>query len=283
VATSSLTTVANLDTYLGSNAYSSGQKTAAVNAANDAIEKYCGYTIAATNHSQWLDSAGGRYVFLDHIPLIYVRRMALSSQSVISISNTSSDAELATVAITPETLEASTSPTMVLTVVGGTNAGTETLTLTSYSTMAALETAIEALGKGWAVTVNEEEQPKALRPLATTALNSTSAQVDLYAPFDADTCTVDDPGQATLSRACGWPTGNARVYVDYRAGYETIPSALTEIANAVASDMLSRAKRDPQLQSEKLGEYSWTAKASVSSTIQPYKGELQRFRKVSVL
>jgi hypothetical protein len=273
---SEITTVEKLDTYLGANTYSAGQKTAAVAAANDAIERYIGMTVAATDHADWVDGNGSQYLTLDNAPLIYVRRVCKGSQVALEISNTSGDFEFATVAVTDDT--------MTLTVVGGANAGTETLTLSDYDTMALLRTAILALSKGWAVEIEEEEQPKSIRPLAYGPVTSSTDSMAIEAAYDNDSATIEDKEEGTL--AGSFAAGHMNIYVDYRAGYETMPEALVDIANKVTASMLQRAKRDMALSSEKLGDYSWTAaggdvKGRPVSVLDFVKGELARFRRIS--
>lgn len=271
---SDLTTLAKLRTYLGtaSLAWSDTQLTNAVNAANYAIEQYCDTVFAAANYAEWIDGTNQEYLVLEHVPLIRVNRVATDYQDCLGITNTSAGLISAHVSVAGGSIN--------LVVVGGANEGSDQLTLSTYTTMALLKTAIEALSKGWSCTIQNEEQPKSLRPVSYDAITTSGEYVYLQGADDGIDFTISESSTGILWRGHGWPCGTRSVYADYRAGYETIPAPLETAANSVAADIVRSARRDGALQSETLGDYSWT-RAAAWNVLDAHKASLGMFRKVA--
>lgn len=269
---SDLTTTDLFAAFMGGSTapYTAGQVSSAVAAANDMIERRCDQTFASTSYALWVDGPGDEYLSLEHVPVIRINRVCNSFQNGIRISNTSSDMTAAVVSINDGEMN--------LQVFGGANESSSQITLSSYATLALLAAAIVALGDGWAATVEQEEQPKALRPVQIFLRNSDDSSI-LEIPDDATECVLQDRRTGLLHRAGGWSSGAQTVYVDYTAGYATIPAALTNVANKVAADILARGKRDGGLQSESLGKYAWTARTGrgQSGILDAYTSELSPF------
>jgi hypothetical protein len=85
----------------------------------------------------------------------------------------------------------------------------------------------------------------------------------LYVPDTVcDDAQVYRANAGMIYRPGGWPCGTNDIFVTWVAGYSTIPSALALIAKQAIGDVWREATRDTGLQSERLGDYSWTRAAT---------------------
>ena len=184
----------------------------------------------ASYANQRYSGNGSRYLRLRNWPVTVLSSVAFATRRVMQIRNTSSDLTRATVVVDVVDQE------MRLTVVGGTNAGTDTLDLTnaSYDTIGELITAIDALGGGWDATAQDSRYEDLLstelvevKGLAVADIedNGNPPYEDLFAP---DPLTFVDVNGATgmMYLPNGWPSGYLNVMVSYTGGYSTIPSDL---------------------------------------------------------
>ncbi len=184
----------------------------------------------ASYANQRYSGNGSRYLRLRNWPVTVLSSVAFATRRVMQIRNTSSDLTRATVVVDVVDQE------MRLTVVGGTNAGTDTLDLTnaSYDTIGELITAIDALGGGWDATAQDSRYEDLLstelvevKGLAVADIedNGNPPYEDLFAP---DPLTFVDVNGATgmMYLPNDWPSGYLNVMVSYTGGYSTIPSDL---------------------------------------------------------
>ncbi len=269
-----LTTVAKILASPGIvSSWTAAQITTAIGAAGEMIANYCDHTFEATNYKVWLDGEGGNYLRLPEYPLITLRRITIATEWALTINNTSTDATWFGLSVADGSLN--------LTIVGGTNAGTSTLTLASYSTMALLRTAILALSKGWAVSVESEGDPASIRP-GFDGVDSTTGYLYLSTPYDYCTGYTTDVRFGMLHRTGNWPSGAGGVYVDYRAGYETIPADLEMVANQLTCDLLRTGTADTRLTALKVGNVAYTYSQSGASLIENYRVALMPYKRVAL-
>lgn len=114
-----------------------------------AIKKEIGWEPEEVIHVNKLyDGTGSDILFLDELYISSVIRTAYKTTG-IKIKNTSIDATNAYITIT--------TTTMTLVVVGGTNNDSTALSLTTYSTLTLLVTAINAIGKGWVASIYDTD------------------------------------------------------------------------------------------------------------------------------
>jgi hypothetical protein len=196
----------------------------------------------------------------------------------MSIRNTSTDARDATVKNDLTSIS--------LTVVGGINAGTETVTI-STKTIATLVVAINALGKGWVAASSEtaEDPYPATELFRHEAFGCLGADIALFGPGEAQTdirveleagivrrgmgfgtyflrgFEIHHPTHlAPLAEAGGdiWPKAQLNVFVAYTAGYATIPDDLRQLCNELAASMLRGGAHDNTITSEAFLGYSYS-------------------------
>jgi len=81
--------------------------------------------------------------------------------------------------------------------------------------------------------------------------------------------TVGFPGPVT-----GW------LKIVYTAGYSAIPDDLAQIATEVAASIYASARVNPALQSEQIGDYSYTV--ADGDALTPFASRLMQWKKVRV-
>ncbi len=265
-------TTDQLDAFLGATdaaLYSDEFKGLAVDVACDAVESYCGRLFAADDYRHWY-SASGNCLLLRQFPLLAVRRVCHGATQLAEISNTSTDAIMASGGIANGRLN--------LTVVGGANASNESVTLHTYSTMAALSAAVAALGRGWVLDVTAEESPRSIKPgVIGSVVDGVSEAI--YGPGATVQATIDYEAAAILT------TGGDSVYVEYRAGYEVIPSDLLGVACGMARDWLvsgtAAGAHDLTGESKRLGDFtltnSYVSASTASGTSSVRSGLVSRY------
>jgi len=247
-------TATELEQYLGatlSGNYTDGQLATAAAVASSAVERYCDRTFEATDYRKWMDGSGTDSLWLEHYPIIKIMQVSCDWEYVGYLSNSSSDSNGISASMAED-------GKLWLTVAGGTNAGSSSLTLSSYSTLAALATAVAALSKGWTLTVSEESDPQAMRPFSTSAVYTGSIYIS--GPGAWADC-VPDGDSGRLVSSC-WRRGTKNVYVHYRAGYEAVPEDVQAAACGIARDYLMTHDADGSVTSERLGDYQYQRAAA---------------------
>lgn len=268
-----LITVADLTTYLGAAAanYTAAQLAAIVAWADAAVKRYCERDLEATDYRQWL-RANAERLFLPQYPVIQIYRATGDTENVATISNSATDAAHISAAIANGLL--------ALRIVGGAFVGDHTLTLSTFTTMALLAVAVNALTAthGWTMNVLEERDPRDLRPF--TAGIQSGGYCDLEAPYNVvDTITEIDYAAGIIKG--GW---QGWVFVDYAAGYTVIPADLMGACLGIAADALRLAASGGTImQSERIGDYSYTLGSNLSTSelglLQPYAFILDSYKK----
>jgi hypothetical protein len=157
----------------------------------------------------------------------------------------------------------------------GLSAGYTELTLSTYTSLALLKAAIDAIaGNYFAATVESEDSPLALKPMTADMLLSPCY---LEGPDDTIGAASVDEDAAIIDLGCrhsGW------VYVQYKAGYAAIPEGLAQIATEIAADILDSSKLNSNLQSERIGDYQYTVSTSTEQAVlSRYADRLAPYRR----
>lgn len=263
---SALTTTAKVDTYLGAHSFTAAQVTAAVAAANAQIESYCDRIFTATYYYEW-QQVTSKTLRLKQYPIIRAISLLTDPDDVLGVRFSHADAKRAQVGVAGGVM------TLTNYTPDDASSGHATITLADNATLAELEANIELL-TGWEATVVLDVPPVSLLPMST---DDCSKQIGyLKGPTDMLTgYSIDyEAGLVELCRMCSnW------VYAEYRAGYETIPSDLEQIATELAADILKGTLINTGLQSEKIGDYSYTARSDGGSVITPYIQRLSTYKR----
>ena len=281
----------------------------AINAATEEIETLTSRRFALTTYNQLFNGSGRRRINLRHFPVTNIDRVAVGRRDAFRIKNDSTDAADANVSIDGSN--------MVLEIVGGANAGTDSVAYTTTTTLAAFITSINAIGKAWVATIETDadgtwlvdelfqfEGRNALRNELSIAMADQSLRsYDIDAPIGQIVRT--NVGRSTellgpqflrtgghaftpwelrplTAESAGpfWPEGVFNVYVRYTAGFATIPADIEMIANRVAAAIVRMRKRDPTLQSESMSGYSYTRAADDAPLTDSIKKQLQKYKRI---
>jgi len=253
-----------------------------IDRATDYIERYCNRKLKSRDYTReiyW--GSGSTKLILDEYPVTRVSRLSEARTNAFSIKNTSTDTNFCTVEITSTVLRAI--------VDGGANDDDTSFTLSSYTTIDDLITAIEALDKGWSCTAiaDDTDSRDASEILVRPAMfvdNSNLAYIEIVNDDITDYKLLkptEDRNEGIIYYI-GEFNEDLEYFVNFTAGYTTIPNALEEACIRLVALQYNQSKADPLMKSESLGDYSYT-KADFRDTIPPdLKAEIDLFKKVVI-
>ena len=224
-----------------------------IDLVSDRAEVFCDrrFESATYTHERY-DGTGTTKLNLKNFPVTALSRISIGTESPMTIINTSSDAATATARVTTTSL--------VLTIVGGANAGTDTLVLADADkdTLGELDDAIIAVGKDWSATTSSEyEDTPSSELLPCGGWSCLDAQANLYIPSTPITGYELYAQRGEVYYDSGFDVGAQNVIVDYTAGYTTIPDDLRLAVMELLAYQYSVSGHDPLLMSEKIGDYSY--------------------------
>lgn len=253
---------------------------------SDAIERRCDRVFGTATYRHWLDGTGTKYLLLPQYPITNVYMVTDESDNVLTI--TFSGGEEASVSVTD------TSVLLHSVSTAGAETNTSTLTFATYKIVSTLAAAIAAVS-GWSATI---ESSMSTRP---TALLRPMWAEDATDPNDATLIIASESSKIRVSyltqRAIEssdgfiFPCGRQNIFIWYVAGYtlpvdnsghsalETtgnLPGGLVLAVNGILNDVYLARRRDRTLQSESLGDYSYS-NAQVSAAIDSHWRELSPY------
>ena len=263
VGTYALTSLANLKAWMGITASTDDTVLeSAIDRATARIESYVGRQILSRSYAEWRSGAGVDAIRLHQWPVSQVTGVWTGAYAALVVSSADATDLRASISVNQET----GSNAVILT--RTTSAGvttTTTLSFATYSTTAALATAIGSTA-GFACTLGKNIRSVQLRPRA--AGDVVLATVTLFAADTASEYTYDyDTGRLMIDQSwwAYWPMDRGimpdavkSVCVEYTAGYATVPDDIEQACIEIAAMMYRDRKRDSGLQSESLGDYSYT-------------------------
>ena len=240
--------------------------------AQSTIENFCRRKFDSATYRERYDGGNTNVIVLDQYPVTDVDFVARGTQVALIITNTSSDAYRAGVSISETT--------MSLTVYGGTNAGTDTLTLSSYATITLLIAAVAALSKGWSAIAQSSAfatyDPTELLPAGKLECLDNFADLEVPEEPETDYTVMEDEGMVLLAVSQGARfvpefadpaikyerSAKQNLIVKYTAGYSsaTMPGALSQICIDAMKSMNDTRTKSTGLKAEKLGDYAYTNK-----------------------
>lgn len=267
--TGALTSTANFKSYAGiSHTDDDTLIGYLVTRATSAIENYCDRKLRSDTYRERYSGTGECELLLNQYPITDISLLSIGTQDVLKINNSNSDAYNAYVTIIANDEDPSISETMTLTIQGGTNDGSDDLTLASY-TITTLATAIVALSKGWSATVNISDwgvwAGTELLPVSGLhCLNSDYVYVQT--PYEAEagfiiegqTMSPYKGNNGTVFLSTGFSKGTNNVIVRYTAGYTTTPADLEQVCIDLINIYYRGRRKDLTLKSERLGDHSIT-------------------------
>ena len=265
--TGALTSTANFKTYAGiTSADDDALIAALITRATSAIEAYCDRVLGSDTYRERLNGNGERMIFLRQYPVTAITLLATSVQDVLQISNSSADAYNAHVSVIANDTDPSISETMTLVINGGTNDGTDNLTLADY-TVTELAAAIIDLVKGWAATVVTGGAWESIELLPAFGIGcfggnyaypQTPDEIGTDYVIKGMTQSPFSGNNGELHLPSGFTRGNSNVVVRYTAGYSTTPADLEQITIDLVNTYYLSRTTDASMKSERLGDHSKT-------------------------
>jgi len=183
---------------------------------DDWAKSYCKREFESATYSQTYSGNGTPYLFLQEYPVTAISRVAIGREEVFSINN-STTSSYATCSCDGTTL------TLNL------NGSASTITLATYATMTLLVAAINAVGSNWTATLSNSDygaylSSEILPFYGLSCLDNDIAYIEMrdsnVSDFTANLATGE------LRHSGLFSSGYQNVFVNYTAGYSTIPEDL---------------------------------------------------------
>jgi len=259
--------------------------------ACELIGKACNRTFESTTYKQWLDGNGEIRMALPQWPITRIYKVTSDTEVVMDIKFTG-DGSHADV-----TVDATNALLHTLSDVG-VEASSE-LALATYKTISTLSAAIE-LVSGWSTSVYSGTNDLAtlfLKPIyGEDALSPTSASLEV--PDSSYSVRLVEGTNRMIEQVnlYRFLTGRSNVFCWFMAGYTlpvdndeytglatagNVPGGLTNTANAIISDVFKSRKKDSTMQSEHLGDYSYS-RADVQSAVEQHRKDLSFYSKIGI-
>lgn len=175
---------------------------------------YCHRDFESTDYKERYDGTDTDTLYLDYYPIISLNRLSIWTDDAIRIKNTSTGAH-ASVSVTP---------TNVVLFKDGT---TNTLPFTTYTTLTTLVAAINAIS-GWSSSLELSSYgtyPSTILLEKYGLQCIASNEVSLEMPDEGEDSFEVYPKEGKIVIPGGlFPNGSRNIYVEYNAGYATVPS-----------------------------------------------------------
>ena len=186
-----------------------------LNAVEVWVKSYCNQTFESTTYRERVDGSGTQELFLDHYPIIALYRLSIDTIDGVRVKNTNTTGHASV----------SVNSTAVTLYKDGT---VNTLALATYSTLTLLVAAINALS-GWSASLADSDYgayPSTclLEQYGLQCINNREAPLQIPDEGESDFEIYPDEGRIHLH--FGFPEGHRNIYIEYIAGYATIPEDL---------------------------------------------------------
>jgi len=182
-------------------------------AVEDLVSTHCRRTFESTSYSNERYSGNGfKIINLNQYPCTAIDRVSIGVRNAIEITNTSSGSWAT----------AGVSSTGLRLVLNGT--ADETVLFSTYSTIATVVAAVNALGNGWSATISSSDYSSFLSTdLVTQAAKSCidSSIVYLTIPNISESAIEFDNDRGQIFSPTGFPRGFRNIFVSYTAGYSS--------------------------------------------------------------
>jgi hypothetical protein len=258
-----LTSLANLKSWLGiTTTTDDAVLEAAIDRATSRIESYLERNILQRAYTEWRSGANVETIRLYQWPVLEVANVFSGAYASLVVTSTDPTDIRASVQVNQE----GPTPAAVLTRTTAAGVTTKTtLALATYPTTAALGAAI-ASAAGFNCSLGKNMRSVQLRPRA--GADTVLATVTLYGADIPSEYTYDfHTGRLSIDRAwfAYWPLDKGvmpsamkSILIEYTAGYATVPPDVEQACIEVASTLYRDRRRDGNLVSEGLGDYSYS-------------------------
>tara|TARA_R100001510_G_scaffold57512_2_gene65896 strand:+ start:426 stop:1295 length:870 start_codon:yes stop_codon:yes gene_type:complete len=286
VGTHALVSLADLKTYLGVTGTADDvilEK--CIDRATAIIESHCDRKLKARTFHEFLMPEGDRTVKTEEFPIVSLDTIAFGSQTSFSItSDTAATDVVATVGFDGTTLR----------LYKVASDGTETiatLSAATYATTSAVVSQINSGVSGWSATLTKNAYTRSLYRFGGRGVIDAQCLLDFPRDnvseyrVDFETgrihITADRfPGiRSDDAQANRFPAGFFPVFVQYTAGFETVPDDLQQVGLEVAGDIFRERLQDRTLSAESLGDYSYT-QAAIADLLAERVAKLDHYKEI---
>ena len=224
-----------------------------INQVSDRIERLCHRKFKTRTYRARHRVVDRRRIVLRHYPVLMVNRIAWGRTNALSVAYVSDASPIRA------TVQANDGHVRLTTVDNAGATTTMDLDAETYPTTESLATAID-LVSGWS---------------ASAAVNVPSVELSHASAVDALNCTawLAWPDQSIEPSRVQFDTGvielsnapsTADVFVEYQAGYETLPDDVELVAHELVAEAFNLGKRDTTTTKEWLGDYSFALADAVT-------------------
>ncbi len=278
VGTYALTTLAQLKAHLGITASTDNTILEQyIDHATAKIERWIGRQILVRNYFEWYGGNDVRSVRVKQYPINNVVGVYTGLAAALTIASTvSSDIRL-TVSINTDPLgtvaNGALAPgvTLTRTTTAGTTS-TNTLTFATYPDTTSLVAAINAI-TGYSATVTTAMRCAQLHPraggdikMATVVLTGVNVSSEFVYDSYLGIVTIRQDAFPTMGQHhARFPSALQSTLIEYSAGYTAVPDDIHQACLVIAGTMYLSRKSDTSLQSESLGDYSYSMASADSS------------------
>jgi hypothetical protein len=278
VGTYALTTLAQLKAHLGItvNTYDTLLEQY-IDHATAKIERWIGRQIKLRNYSEWYGGNDVRSVRVKQYPINNVVGVYTGLAAALTIASTTASDVRLTISINTDPLgtvaNGALVPCAVLTrtTSGGTTT-TDTLLFSTYLTTTSLAAAINAI-TGYSATVTTAMRCAQLHPraggdirMATVMLTGVNVSSEFVYDSYLGIVTIRQDAFPTMGQHnARFPSALQSTLIEYSAGYTTTPDDIHQACLVIAGTMYLSRKADTSLQSESLGDYSYSMASADSS------------------
>jgi len=257
----------------------------AIDRATSIIETHCDRKLKSRVFYEFVMPQGERTVTVDNYPIVSIDTIAYGSAISMTIESDSASTDVLA------TVENNGTNIRLRKVASDGTSTTATLALADYLTTSAIVNYINASVSGWSAALTENAYSFSLYRFGGRGVIDAPCNFeyprDNVSEYRVDYSTglihlIADrfPGiRSDDASANRFPSGFYPVFVQYTAGFETVPADLQQVCIEVAADLYRERKQDKTITSESLGDYSYT-QAGVAELLEGRMGKLAGYREI---
>jgi hypothetical protein len=237
-------------------------------AASQAVQRFCRRDFTAASYDELYDGPAGGRLLLRNFPILSVQSVRSRLVTVLQVANLDTGLnQLARVAVTATGLLLQRVSSGIVT--------NDSVAFAGNATLAALATAVNALGNGWSAQVvggygpwpaADLRSPQGAAPAAGRyaelklhTAELAGYQIDERRGWLLRTSPDTDP-DPMQSASQVWPAGRGSIRVQYTAGFSLVPDDVQEACAELVATWFQQRGRDLSLAAENVaGTYSYSA------------------------
>lgn len=282
VGTYALTSLSNLKDWIGvTGTADDAVLESAIDRATEIIERYCDRKFKSRTFYEWCEPNASKVMTVENRPITSVNTISYASrQTMIVSSDTSGTDVLATIGNDGDSLR-------LHKIASNGTTTTVDLSFETYPTTSALVTQINSSISGWSASLQFNAYSRTIYKFGGRGVIDATGTIehaydnvsDYRIDYESGEIFIGSDGFGNVWRANYFPRGFRPVYVEYVAGYSTIPADLELTAIEMAADMYRERKQDRTLGGESLGDYNYS-RISVAELLSARWEKLQAYKEV---